>query len=629
MSLITLNNAALAFGHHKLLDKVDFSLESGDIVGLIGRNGAGKSSLLKVMARQVALDDGKIYFQDGIKTIYLPQEPELDGKQTIQKELLSAVSGYAFVAKYYDLLDRHADLTAEEEHEFHEISAKMDHDNLWNLEVDVQKVIDELQIDPELPVDSLSGGLHKKVAILKAILAAPDVLLMDEPTNHLDVATINWLERLITNFKGAVILITHDRKFLDNTVNKIVELDRGYLRVFPNKYSQYVENKQVQLEQESKINHEFDKFLAQEEVWIRKGIQARRTRNEGRVRRLEELRKMRSDRRAHLGKVNMQVESSDSSSKIIAEINHLSFAYPNGQYLIKDFSAVVKRGDKIGLIGNNGAGKSTLLKILLGDLPDYTGEIKLARTIEVAYFDQLRNQLDENQTIADTITQGQDHVMVNGRKRHIASYLEDFLFEPARFRSPVSSLSGGERNRLLLARIFSKPANVLVLDEPTNDLDIETIEILEELVSNFNGTVFIVSHDRSFLDNIVTQSWVFEGSGKVTEYHGGFSDDILQILNKSEVKSIEKNAIVENNTDKTNKNKNKLTYKEKLELEKLPEELAKIEEQQKELQKLLSDPDFYVKNKANEVLEVTVKLTNVDNLFIEMMERWENLVNKQ
>src|SRR5579863_2109651 len=503
MALITVDKVSLAFGHHLLLDHIILGIEAGDKIGLIGRNGAGKSSLLKVLALELKPDDGAVYIADGTKVVYVHQEPQLDSQHTIAEEVFSGLGSIKeHLAEYNKILDLMVtDHSPELLDRLTHLQEMLDRNNAWHAKNLIDKTITGLGLNGEQKISDLSGGVRKKVAIARALVSEPDVLLRDEPTNHLDIAAIEWLEGVINNFSGSVILITHDRTFLDKTVNKILELDRGKINEYPDSYAKYCEWKNVQLANEDKINHEFDKFLAQEEVWIRKGIEARRTRNEGRVRRLEELRKIRSERRDRLSKVNITLDRGSLSGKIVVDLKNINIKFGDRQ-IISDFSTTIMRGDKIGLIGPNGIGKSTLLKVILGQLKPDSGIVELGTKLEVAYFDQLREQLDENATIQDVISQGQDFIEIGSRRLHIATYLEEFLFESARFRSKVSSLSGGERNRLLLARLFSKPANVLVLDEPTNDLDIETLELLEEKLANYSGTVFLVSHDREFLDNV-------------------------------------------------------------------------------------------------------------------------------
>ena len=629
MAIITADKLSLAFGHHVLLDKVSLSLEKNDKVGLIGRNGAGKSSLLKVLAKTQAADDGRLHYQDGLKIVYVPQEPILNPANTIYAEIMGGLGELTDVlSKYHELLDKLAhDYTDEIMEQLNHYQQLLDHGNGWVVKNLIDTTISELNLNAEQYISELSGGVRKKVAIAKALVVNPDLILLDEPTNHLDIDAILWLEQVINNFNGSIILITHDRKFFFFFLNKILELDRGRVSVYPGTFSKYQELKERQLSDEAKTNAEFDKYLAQEEVWIRKGIEARRTRNEGRVRRLEELRNMRSQRRDHLGSIKLQIDSNQTSGKIVAEVEHLAISFAD-KVIVKDFSCKIIRGDKIGLIGSNGIGKSTVLKAILGLITPDSGIVKLGTKLEIAYFDQLRAQLDDNKTIQEVIAEGQDYVFINGYRKHIATYLEDFLFDPARFRSPVASLSGGERNRLLLAKLFSQPANVLVLDEPTNDLDMDTLELLEELLANYNGTVFLVSHDREFLDNVVTQSWVFLGDGEILEYSSGYSDWLeykKNYFNKAELK-IESKATKEFSNDSSevikSNSRAKLNYKEKLELEQLPDLLAKLEEEQLNLNNQLQNQQLY-KDNPNLATQYHARVDEIELLLIEKMARWE------
>ena len=623
MAIITIDKASLAFGHYTLLDKVIFGIEKGDKIGLIGRNGAGKSSLLKALANTIKLDDGQIYYTEGTKVVYVPQEPILDPKHTIFNEVFSGLGEVRqLLSDYYEILDKMAtDYTDDLLDSLNDLQEKLEHANAFASKNLIDKVLTDLGLDGHQSVGELSGGVKKKVAIARALVAEPDVLLLDEPTNHLDITATLWLEKVVNDFNGTIVLITHDRTFLDKTVNKIVELDRGRLNVYPGSFAKYQEYKALQLADEAKINHEFDKFLAQEEVWIRKGIEARRTRNEGRVRRLEQLRVDRAARRDRVGKVNFQVDRGSLSGKIVAELENVNISFDNRD-IVKNFTTTVMRGDKIGLIGPNGIGKSTLLKIILGEQDPDNGTTKLGTKVEIAYFDQFREQLDEEATIAEVVSQGQDFIEVNGRKIHVATYLEDFLFAPARFRSQVKSLSGGERNRLLLARLFSRPANVLVLDEPTNDLDIETLELLEDLLINYTGTVFLVSHDRTFLDNVVTQSYVFLGDGKILELAGGYSDWLdykARIVPPptTTVANTKQPQIIK-------KTRAKLSFKEKTELEGLPKILELLEEEQVMLQQTLADVNLY-KTNPEKAIQYQTRLAQIDEELLVQLARWEEL----
>jgi ATP-binding cassette subfamily F protein uup len=641
MAIITIDKISLAFGHHQLLDKASLGLEKNDKYGLIGRNGAGKSSFLKVLARTQAADDGRVHYQDGLKIVYVAQEPELNACNTIFQEVMSGLGNLTqTLESYYATLDKLAsDYSDAVLDTLNHLQHELEHHNGWVIKNLIDKTLSDLGLNGHQMVADLSGGVRKKVALAKALVSNPDVMLLDEPTNHLDVFAIEWLEQVINNFNGAIILITHDRRFLDNTVNRILELDRGTLRTFVGNFSKYQDLKARQLADEAKNNSEFDKFLAQEEVWIRKGVEARRTRNEGRVKRLKELRDMRSARRDLQGRVKLQIDSGTTSGKIVAEIEHLNVTFGD-KVVIRDFSSKILRGDKIGLIGSNGIGKTTLLKTILGELEATSGKIKLGTKLEVAYFDQLRAQLNDEMSIQDVIGQGQDYVFINGARKHIATYLEEFLFDPARFRSPVASLSGGERNRLLLARLFSQPANVLVLDEPTNDLDMDTLELLEELLANFSGTVFLVSHDREFLDNVVTQSWVFLGEGNILEYSGGYADwfnyrdkyfaEFYPHAKTTPAKVISEEASSVTNAPPLAKpaaSRIKLSYKEKTELEQLPDLLASLETEQAELNQHLQDPQLY-KDNPELATQYHARVAEIDELLLEKLARWEELEGK-
>ncbi|MDR3393157.1 MAG: ATP-binding cassette domain-containing protein [Sulfuriferula sp.] len=632
MPLLTIENASLAFGHFALLDKASWVIEPGVHIGLIGRNGAGKSSLLKVLAGEIPPDDGVVWRQPGIKLGYVPQEPILDPEHTVYE---AVAQGLGEVSQL--LLDYHevTHKMGEPDADFDALMAQMQtlqtaleaHDG-WNLQARVETALTKLNLPEDVLIGTLSGGLKKRVALARALVEEPDLLLLDEPTNHLDLTSIEWLEELIRNYAGSVVVITHDRRFLDNISQQIMELDRGKLRSFEGNFSDYQRLKAEQLAIEAVEQAKFDKFLAQEEVWIRKGVQARRTRNEGRVRRLEQLRVTRSERRNHLGQVNLNVDSGEKSGKRVAELEHVSKSY-GGRVLIKDFSGIIQRGDKVGLVGPNGIGKTTLIKLILGEIEPDSGQVKLGTKLSVAYFDQFRTQLDEEQTVAYTISQGGDYVEIGGERKHVISYLEDFLFAPERSRSPVKSLSGGERNRLLLARLFTRPANILVLDEPTNDLDIDTLELLEELLQDYPGTVLLVSHDRTFLDNVVTQVIAFEGDGVLREYAGGYEDWLMQrprvnvtranaagVSKKSAPAKLEPTPSAPSNT--------KLSWKDQQELNALPARIEAVELEQERITACLADPNLYA-NKKNEAADLQTKLTGLNAQLDELLARWETL----
>src|SRR5574343_832612 len=549
MPYLKLNDACLAYGHVPLLDHADFQLDPGERVALIGRNGTGKSSLLAAMAAgsgKGRLDDGEVWVQPGIRVGYVPQEPPFDPAMNVFQAVVSGMGETsALLAEYHAVSHQLAE--GQGDHEAlltrmdtlqHELEAR----GAWAYEAQAERVIDRFGLDPEASVGSLSGGQKKRLSLAQTLAVAPEVLLLDEPTNHLYIAAIEWLETLLIESGVTLLFITHDRSFLDRVCTRIVELDRGTLASFPGSFSKFQERKETMLHEETLPNARADKLLKEEEVWIRKGVEARRTRAVFRVQRLDRLRAERQARRERMGKVQMQLDAGDKSGKLVAELLNVSKSYGQ-RAVVRDFSARIQRGDKIGLIGPNGAGKTTLLRLILGELAPDAGTVRQGTKMEIAYFDQFRTQLDPNATLADVISPGSDYVEIGGAKKHVIGYLEDFLFAPERARSPVSSLSGGERNRLLLARLFAKPANVLVLDEPTNDLDIETLELLEELLQNYPGTLFLVSHDRTFLDNVVTQCTAAEGAGAWAEYVGGYTDwaayRASQLRQEAEVRATE------------------------------------------------------------------------------------------
>ena len=624
MAVISLSSAQLAFGHVALLDHAEFSLETSERVGLIGRNGTGKSSLLKVISGKFKLDDGLLVMQQGIKIAYVEQEPQFDPEMSVFDAVASGMGESQAWLKEYDALTGQFGQGNDDElmERMHDIQVKLDAADAWSLPNKVETVLDRLNLTGDMAMKTLSGGMQKRVALARALVSAPDVLLLDEPTNHLDFSSILWLEGLLRDFKGSVLFITHDRSFLDNVATRIIELDRGRLLSYPGNFTAYQVRKAEQLEIEEVENAKFDKFLAQEEVWIRKGVKARRVRDEGRVRRLEALRLTRNARREQQGQVKLDVSAGERSGKIVADLENVSKIYGD-KVIVKDFSATILRGDKVGLIGANGAGKTTLLKMILGEEQSDTGTIRLGTKLQVAYFDQMRTQLNEEANLMETIAPGSDWVEINGQRRHVMTYLNDFLFAPERARSPVKSLSGGERNRLLLARLFAKPANVLVLDEPTNDLDIDTLELLEELLEEYTGTVFLVSHDRTFLDNVVTQVIVAEGEGKWREFVGGYTDwERVRTLPIATAPA-SKPAVKAEPAAPVAKQK-KLSYKEQRELEELPKLIAKLEDEQSVLAAELSHPDFYKKTPA-EGKRLNARVAEIEGELLEALEKWEQI----
>lgn len=633
MPLITLDNASLAYGLHPLLSKVSLVLEVGERVGLIGRNGGGKSSLLKVIAGEKQLDDGILWKAPKLAIGYVPQEPLLQNEKTVFEavseglgELTKALSEYHRIS--LKLAHQEGDLT-ELTDQLSEQQHYLESHNGWSVASRIDTAISKLNLDPDAQIASLSGGQRKRVALARALVSEPQLLILDEPTNHLDMASIAWLENLLIEFKGGILFVTHDRRFLDNVTTRIIELDRGRLLSFPGNYSAYQIRKQEQLAIEAVEQAKFDKFLAQEEVWIRKGIEARRTRNEGRVRRLEQLRVDRAARRERVGQVNFAVDTGAKSGKLVAELENISKKFGD-KIIIENFSTRIQRGDRVGLIGPNGAGKTTLLKLILSDLQPDEGKVQLGTKLTVAYFDQMREQLPEEASLADVISQGSDFIEIGNERKHVITYLGDFLFPPERARAKVSSLSGGERNRLLLARLFTQPANALVLDEPTNDLDIETLELLESVLQEYDGTIFLVSHDRMFLDNVVTQVIAFEGNGKLTENAGGY-EDWMRYVSQREKDSALKKAKPQADKPVPEKKlpiKNRLNFNETRELTALPAKIEALEKEQKELEEKLSDNDLY-KSNPDQIKTLQQRYDDIDNEMVELLSRWEVLEAKQ
>jgi ATP-binding cassette subfamily F protein uup len=634
MPYITLDKASLAFGHVALLDKVAFQLDENERVGLIGRNGGGKSSLLRVIAGQAVLDDGIAWRQPGVRICYVSQEPVLNPELTVFDAVAEGLGElHQIITDYHHLSHQLAEPDADYEkllEAMQPLQTALEAQNGWAVQSRIDTAIQRLELNPDALVGSLSGGVRKRVALAQALVAEPEVLILDEPTNHLDFASIEWLEGLLNSFRGSVLFVTHDRRFLDNVTTRIVELDRGKLASFPGNFTAYQKLKELMLADEAVHSAKFDKVLAQEEVWIRQGIKARGVRNEGRVRRLEQLRRERAARRETIGKVELNVETGDRSGKLVAELSNVSKTYGERK-IINDFSCRIQRGDKIGLLGPNGAGKSTLLKIILGELAPDSGEVKMGTKLSVAYFDQLRAQLNEEATLADTISQGSDFIDIGGNRKHVISYLGDFLFAPERARSPVKSLSGGERNRLLLARLFTRPANVLVLDEPTNDLDIETLELLEELLANYDGTLFLVSHDRSFLDNVVTQVIAFEGDGKLMEYVGGYEDWVrvkkYEASQSATSKAVAPAPKAAAKTETPKKSSAKLSFKEQKELEDIPLRIEKLEREQEELTAALGAGNLFRDNPSH-AKQLQERGAVIEDELLQLMARWEVLESK-
>jgi ABC transport system ATP-binding/permease protein len=640
MALIVLTDAKLAFGHVDLLANTAFSLESGERIGLIGRNGTGKSSLLKILAGLEKLDDGLLQYQQGLRIAYVPQEPIFEATETVFDAVAKGVSQAKSLREEYEALSV-GDWDDASHQRLDELQSALEAVSGWNWEQRVHETLDRLHLQADMKITALSGGTKKRVALAQALVAVPDVLLLDEPTNHLDLDSITWLEELLREYQGSVVLITHDRAFLDAVCTQIVELDRGILRSYPGNFSAYEVLKDQELNAESLANARADKLLAQEEVWIRKGVEARRTRSVGRIARLEKLRASRAQRRDEMGQVKLAVSAGDRSGKIVADLQNVSKSYDRP--IVQDFTATILRGDKVGLLGPNGAGKTTLLKLILGTITPDSGTAVMGTRIEVAYFDQMREGLDLNASLEDYISPGSEWIEINGNRKHVKSYLSDFLFAPERTNSPVSTLSGGERNRLLLARLFARPANVLVLDEPTNDLDIDTLDLLEQLLQDYKGTVFLVSHDRYFLDNVVTSIIANEGDGFWREYEGGYEDWKIQKARSDQIRSENgslktepvakasiKPAEKESKDTKPVAAKSgvqKLNGKERQELEALPLQIEVLEAEQAEIGLAMSNPDLY-KNEPELAASMQARLTEVTNQVDAMLQRWELLLSR-
>jgi len=623
MALITLQSAQLAFGDVPLLDRTSLSIETSERIGLIGRNGTGKSSLLKILAGREHLDDGVIQFQQNLNLAYVAQEPVLDPDVTVFESVSEGLAGLKAVLDQY--VAGIGDLDS--------LQNIIELQDGWNWEQRVTETLQRLHLDGNASISSLSGGMRKRVALGQALVTMPDMLLLDEPTNHLDLDSIQWLEDLLIEFKGSMVVITHDRTFLDRVSTRIVELDRGHLYSYQGNFQQYLLTKESELAAEAVTQAKADKLLAQEEVWVRRGVEARRTRSVARIARLEKLRSARQARRNTMGQVKASVDAGLPSGKIVAELTDVSLAY-GAKKIVDGFGATILRGDKVGLIGPNGAGKTTLLKLILGELLPDSGNVRQGANLQVAYFDQMRNALDLNATLEDFISPGSEWIEIGSQRQHVKSYLGDFLFSPARANSPVRSLSGGERNRLLLARLFARPANVLVLDEPTNDLDIDTLELLEELLQNYDGTVFLVSHDRAFLDNVVTSTIAFEGDAHWREYEGGVQDWLTQSNRaKAWAAQTQSNTKAADTTSKANIGAQaqtkttalkKLSFKEQREYDSLPGLIEQLEAEQAKLNRLLADGSLYV-SEPKKAADMAARITQIDDELLTAMERWEAL----
>ena len=634
MTLLKFSDVSLAYGSTPLLDGVSWQIARGERVCIIGRNGTGKSSMLKLVRGTQALDDGEIWRAPGLKVGELPQElPRADERTVFDVVAEGLAEVGALLAEYHHLVQH--DLGDAELERLTQVQQALEARDGWRLQQLVDSTISRLQLPADKTLAELSGGWRRRVLLAQALVAEPDLLLLDEPTNHLDIGAIAWLEEALLGFNGAVLFITHDRAFLQNLATRILELDRGHLIDWNGDYASFLVHKEEQLAAEETANALFDKRLAQEEVWIRQGIKARRTRNEGRVRALKAMRAERAERRERQGKASFQLETADKSGKQVIVAEHISFAHAGGAVLLKDFSMVLQRGDRIGLLGANGSGKTTLLKLLLGDLQPTSGKIEIGTKLEVAYFDQLRHQLELDKTVIENLSEGRDFITIDGQNRHVLSYLGDFLFSPQRARTPVSALSGGERARLLLAKLFSKPANLLVLDEPTNDLDVETLELLEEVLDGFPGTVLIVSHDRAFLDNVVTSTLVFEGQGVVREFVGGYQDWLrqggsLKTLgvggddSRAQAAAAKVDVTPVSKTPQEAPPRKKLSYKEQRELEALPAQIEALEAELAALQSEVAEPNFY--QRPAEYSRIALeRLSTLQQELDALLERWTEL----
>jgi len=627
LALLSIKDLSIAFGDNRLLDGAELIVESGQRIGLLGRNGEGKSTLLNIIKGDLLPDEGDIRFQQGIALAALEQAPSFTGETTIYDTVAGGLGEIGtWLSEYHQLLEDTTLSTEQQMKRMSVLQEKLDASDGWGLQQRVEKTLTRLDLEADIQVGALSGGWQRRVSLARALVVEPQILLLDEPTNHLDIASINWLEQQILQFPGAVIFVTHDRAFLKRVANQIVDLDRGKLTAWAGNYDDFLRRKAAFLEQEARQQAEFDKKLAQEERWIRQGIQARRTRNEGRVRALKKMRVERAERRNKKGNVRLQVESGERSGKLVMEAANISFAYGD-QIIASDFSCRIQRGDRIGLIGPNGVGKTTLIKLLLGEIEPDNGTIKAGSNLQVALFDQLRSQIDLDATVVDAIGEGREQIEINGKPKHVISWLSDFLFTPARARSPVRSLSGGERARVLLAKLFSKPSNVLVMDEPTNDLDIETLELLEEMLLNYEGTLLLVSHDREFMDNVVTSTYAFDGNGGINDFVGGYSDwERQRPADAKPEESIKPVALVEPKpaVSKVSPNKKKLGYREQQELDQLPDKIEALETEQTTLTAAVSDPSFYQQDPS--VVEKTMRqLDNVSKELESCIDRWGEL----
>ena len=633
MSLVRLRDICVSFGGPLLLDHTNLVIEKGERVSLVGRNGSGKSTLLKVIADEIKPEEGTVEKNSGIRVARLEQDVPDTGDGTVFDVVASGLGQVGeLLRRYHALIDKvaedHSEATMSQ---LEQAQKQLESQNGWELNQQVDAVLSKLSLDGSVVFTDLSGGMKRRVLLAKALVQEPDLLLLDEPTNHLDIDSIQWLEDFLLQFKGSLLFISHDRAFIKKLATRMVDLDRGKLSDWPGSYENYLRRKEEALDAEAKENDRFDKKLAQEETWIRQGIKARRTRNEGRVRALKAMRDQFSQRRNQQGTVNLNVSEADRSGKKVIEAEHISVTFDN-KPIIKDFSTLIMRGDKIGIVGPNGAGKSTLLRVLLGNSPADTGTVVQGTNLKVAYFDQLRDQLDLEKSVRDNLGEGSDTITINGINKHVIGYLQDFLFTPERANTPVKALSGGEKNRLLLAKIFARPSNIIILDEPTNDLDIETLELLEELIADYSGTLLIVSHDRDFINNVVTSTIAFEGQGVVKEYVGGYEDWLRQRAltgskNAKPSKNLQKQEQI-TPPKAASTSKKKLSYKDARELEALPLAIEKLEQEQAAIHLELADPKLYQSN-PDKVTKLNVRLENIASELEQTFERWEALESLQ
>jgi len=625
MPLVTLQDIYLSYGQPPLIDHINLVIERGERVCLIGRNGAGKSTLLKILTGQITADDGVLKRASGVKIAQLEQSVPEDAQGSVFDVITQGLGAEGELAKRYHhlILELGTNPSDQTMRDLEECQSELDRVNGWDINQRVESIITKMDLDADVDISSLSGGYKRRVLLARALVCDPDLLLLDEPTNHLDIDAIQWVEQFLLKWEGSLLFISHDRRFMNNLATRFIEIDRGQLAEFNCNYATYLQRKEEILEVEDRQNALFDKRLSQEEVWIRQGIKARRTRNEGRVRALESMRREYADRRKRQGTARMDIQQAERSGKIVAEAQNISFAFAGDQQpVVRDFSTLIQRGDKVGFIGRNGVGKTTLIKLLLSELVPQQGSIKTGTNLNVAYFDQYRSALDEEKSVQDNVSGGRDMLEIGGKPKHVISYLQDFLFAPERCRQPVKALSGGERNRLLLAKLFTQPSNVLVLDEPTNDLDIDTLDLLEELLIDYKGTIILVSHDRAFLNNVVTSTLVFEGNGSINQYIGGY-DDWLRQRKTEQPASSQQPAKAQTKASSASK---KLSYKDQRELDNLPQEIENLETQIAELSEQISQPDFY-RGDRNDIAETETRLSELQQQLSHCYDRWESLEN--